>query len=119
MQRTRDEFPERLELLEYCPVRVVIVRCRIVHVGGQPHRIPDAGALHERQQAAISFSRRSGGPSPSAIASSLIKPIGRSAAITFQVASDAKSSRFSQASWVGPKMKVSPPSLRLFHVESR
>jgi len=33
-------------------------------------------------------------------ASSLISPIGRSAAITFQVASDDTSSRFSQASCV-------------------
>ena len=27
-----------------------MVRGRVVHVGGQPDRVPDAGALHERQQ---------------------------------------------------------------------
>ena len=70
-------------------------------------------------RSAISCSRRSGGPSPSATASSLINPIGRSAAITFQVAFEATSSRFSQASCVGPRMKVSLLSSRLFQVESR
>ena len=64
--------------------------------------------LRKDRRSAISHSRRSGGPSPSAIASSLTIPIGRSAAITFQVASDAASSRFSQASCVAPRMQASP-----------
>ena len=58
-------------------------------------------------RSAISCSRRSGGPSPSAIASSLITPIGMSAAITFQVALESISSRFSQASCAAPRMQAS------------
>ena len=70
-------------------------------------------------RSAISCSRRSGGPSPSAMPSSLNRPIGMSAAITFQVASDATSSRFSQASCAAPRMQVSLWSSRLLKVESR
>ena len=70
-------------------------------------------------RSAISHSRRSGGPSPSAMPSSLTRPIGMSAAMTFQVASDAASSRFSQASWIDPRMQASLPSPLLFQVESR
>ena len=70
-------------------------------------------------RSAISCSRRSGGPSPSATASSLINPIGRSAAITFQVASEAASSRFSHASCAGAEDESRRPwSSRLFQVES-
>ena len=50
MQRAGDELPERLEILEYRAVRIVVMRGRVMHVGGQPHRVADAGALHERQQ---------------------------------------------------------------------
>ena len=50
MQGTRDEFPERLEILEYRAVRIVVVRSGVVHVGRQPYGIADAGAFHEEQQ---------------------------------------------------------------------
>ena len=50
MERARDEFPERFEILKGRAVRVVMVRGRVMHVGGQPHRVADAGAFHERQQ---------------------------------------------------------------------
>ncbi len=47
---TGDELPERLEVLELGLVGIVVVRGGVVHVGGQPHRVPDAGALDEAQQ---------------------------------------------------------------------
>jgi hypothetical protein len=53
------------------------------------------------------------------MASSLTRPIGMSAAITFQVASEATSSRFSQASCAAPRMQVSLWSSRSLKVESR
>lgn len=40
-----DEFPERIELLELRLVGIVVMRGGIVHVGGQPYRVDDAGAL--------------------------------------------------------------------------
>ena len=42
---------------------IVVVRRRVVHVGGEPHRVADAGMLDERQRSAISSSRPRGGPS--------------------------------------------------------
>src|SRR6202035_5126361 len=50
MQRAGDEFPERLEIGKYRAVRIVIMRGRIMHVGGQPHGVRNPGALDERQQ---------------------------------------------------------------------
>jgi hypothetical protein len=52
-------------------------------------------------------------------ASRLISPIGRSAAITFQVAFEAASSRLSQTSCVAPRMKLSARSSPLFQLLSR
>src|SRR6478736_5600215 len=46
MQRAGDEFPERLEILEGGAIRIVMMRGGVVHVGGQPERVPDTGAFH-------------------------------------------------------------------------
>lgn len=37
IQRPRDELPERLEILERCPIRVVVMRRAVMHIGSQPH----------------------------------------------------------------------------------
>ena len=50
MERTGDEFPERLEILEHGRVRIVIVRGGVMHVGGDPDRIANAGMLDEDQE---------------------------------------------------------------------
>ena len=50
MDRAGHEFPERLEILECRLVRIVVVRRGVVHVGGEPDRVADAGVLDERQQ---------------------------------------------------------------------
>ncbi len=50
MQRAGDEFPERVEVLELRLVRIVVMRRRVMHVRRQPHRVGDAGRLHEAQQ---------------------------------------------------------------------
>ena len=50
MDRAGDEFPERVEILEHRAVRIVVVRRGVVHVGGDPDRVDDAGMLHEREQ---------------------------------------------------------------------
>src|SRR3954463_5262984 len=50
MQGPRDELPERFELLELRPVRIVIMRCGVVHVGGEPDDVAEAGALHGREK---------------------------------------------------------------------
>src|SRR3974390_3295319 len=47
MQRSRDELPERLEILEPRLVGIVIVGCGVVHVGGQPDRVVDRRGLDE------------------------------------------------------------------------
>jgi len=50
VDRTGDEFPERLEVLEHRRVRVIVVRGGVVHVGGDPDRIANAGMLDEDQE---------------------------------------------------------------------
>src|SRR5262249_58185832 len=50
VQRAGDEFPERVEVLEHRGVRIVVVRGRVVHVGGEPYRVADAGVVQEGQQ---------------------------------------------------------------------
>ena len=50
MQRAGDELPERLEILKDGAVRIVMMRGGVMHVGGQPDRVADAGAFHKGQQ---------------------------------------------------------------------
>src|SRR5215510_4075132 len=50
VQRTRHEFPERIEFGERRPARIVAVRRAVVHVRGDPHDVPDAILLEETQQ---------------------------------------------------------------------
>jgi hypothetical protein len=50
MERTGDEFPEWRKVLKRRAVRVVIMRGRIVQVGGQPQRVAHPGMLYERKQ---------------------------------------------------------------------
>ena len=50
MDRAGDELPERLEVLEHRRVRVVVVRGGVVHVGGEPDRVADAGMLDEDEE---------------------------------------------------------------------
>src|ERR1700756_2170209 len=59
--------------------------------------------LRKERRSAISCSRRSGGPSPSAIASWLTMPIGRAAAITFQVAVEARQNALQPLRGGGPR----------------
>ena len=78
--------------------------------------------LMNDSRSAISCSRRSRRAVAAARSASLADqwPIGRSAAITFQVAFEAASSRFSQASCAGPRIKASSVDRRaMFQVESR
>src|SRR5262249_11385164 len=44
---TRNEFPERVEILEYGTVWIVIMRGRVMHVRGDPHSVGYAGVLYE------------------------------------------------------------------------
>src|SRR5262249_53868549 len=44
---TRNEFPERVEILEYGTVWIVIMRARVMHVRGDPHSVGYAGVLYE------------------------------------------------------------------------
>src|SRR5262249_6957928 len=50
MQRAGNELPERLEILEHGAVGIVVVRRRVVHVGGDPHSVADAGVLDEGKE---------------------------------------------------------------------
>src|SRR5499427_11136785 len=50
MEGAGNEFPERLEVLEHGLVGIVVVRGGIVHVGGDPNRIADAGMLDEGEE---------------------------------------------------------------------
>src|SRR5262245_64860105 len=52
MDRTGDEFPERLELLEHRRIGIVIVSGGVVHVGGQPDGVTDARMLDEGEKVA-------------------------------------------------------------------
>ena len=113
MQRPGDEFPERLEVLEHRPVRIVVVRGRVVHVGGQPHRVADAGVLDEAQQVGdleLAAARR-----PVALGDGLDAPLAVAVVDDDQAdrhvggdhlpgrAAKRSSSRFSHAICVGPR----------------
>jgi len=50
VQRSRDEFPERFEILKLRLVGVVVVRGGVVHIRGQPHGVGDARCLDEAQE---------------------------------------------------------------------
>src|SRR5262249_9525749 len=50
MDRAGDKFPERLEILEYGLVGIVIVRGRVVHVGRHPDRVANVRVLDEGQK---------------------------------------------------------------------
>src|SRR6266511_2521104 len=49
MDWARHEFPEWLEVLEHRLVGVEVMRGRVMHVGGDPERVADAGTLDERE----------------------------------------------------------------------
>src|SRR5262249_56897931 len=50
MEGAGNEFPERLEVLEHGRVGVVIMRGRVVHVGGDPNPIAHAGMVDEGEE---------------------------------------------------------------------
>src|SRR5206468_4515026 len=50
MQRAGNELPERLEVLEHRPVRIIVIRRRVMHVGRDPDRVANAGMLDEGKQ---------------------------------------------------------------------
>src|SRR5262249_38688787 len=50
MDRTGNEFPERLEVLEHRRVGIVIVSGGVVHIGGQPDGVTDACMLDEGEK---------------------------------------------------------------------
>src|SRR5262245_41431024 len=50
MEGAGNEFPERLEVLEHGRVGIVMMRGGVVHVGGDPDRITDAGMLDEGEE---------------------------------------------------------------------
>src|SRR5262245_46248432 len=50
VERTRDELPERLEILEHRFVGIIVMRRSVVHVGGEPQRVADAGMLDEGKE---------------------------------------------------------------------
>src|SRR5216684_7495930 len=66
--------------------------------------------LMKASSSAISISRPRVGPSPWAIASALTTPIGKSAAMIFQVACELINSRLSHAVCVGPRIAAAEPS---------
>jgi len=47
VDRTGNEFPKRLKVLEYRLVGIEKMRGRVMQVGGDPYRIANAGMLHE------------------------------------------------------------------------
>src|SRR5262249_23536277 len=47
MDRPTDELPEWFEILERSLVRIVVVRGRVMYVGGDPHDVVHARALDE------------------------------------------------------------------------
>src|SRR5439155_21875355 len=49
-QGPRNELPERFEVLELRLVRIVIMRGGVVHVGGEPDNIANAGTLDRRKE---------------------------------------------------------------------
>ena len=44
MQRARDELPERVEILELGAARIIVMRRRVMLVGGDPQRVADLRA---------------------------------------------------------------------------
>src|SRR5262249_30109901 len=50
MDRAGNELPERLEILELRLAGIVVMRRAVVHVGGQPYGVADAGMLDEREK---------------------------------------------------------------------
>src|SRR5437899_13106383 len=110
MEGAGNEFPERLEVLEHGLVGIVVVRRGIVHVGVIQTVLPMPACLMKARRSAISISRPRGVPSPCAIASPLTTPIGKSAAMIFQVACELINSRLSQDTCVGPRIAAGAPS---------
>ena len=111
VERAGDELPERGEVLEPRLAGVVVVRGGVVHVRGQPDGVGDAGGVDEAQEVGdleLAAERRPSSPLATASAptfwltsSQTIRPSGMSQAMTFQVAVEAASARFSQATCVG------------------
>src|SRR5467141_4392214 len=50
VQRSGDELPERVEILELRLVGVVVMRGGIMHIRRQPYGVGDAGRLDEAQE---------------------------------------------------------------------
>ena len=107
-------------------VGVVVVRGRVVHVGGQPDRVVDAGGLDEAQQVGdlelAAAGRRPAGrwrrprrPSCSCQSFQTMMPSGMSEAMTFQVARELASSRFSQLHLLARRGCATVSSARFRH----
>ena len=50
MNRTGHEFPKWFEILKYRTVRVVIMRCGVMQISGDPDSVANAGVLDEGEQ---------------------------------------------------------------------
>ena len=90
------------------------MRRGVMHVGGEPDRVADAGVLDEGEQVGdleLAAARRPvdalrdrlDAPFAVEVRRSTISPSGMSAAITFQVAREFISSRLSHATCCGPR----------------
>src|SRR5262245_44489635 len=110
MEGAGNEFPERLEVLEHGRVGIVIMCGGVVHVGGDPDRIADAGMLDEGEE----IGDLDLAPARAAVA--LRDRVAahhadrKSAAMIFQVACELINSRLSQDTCVGPRIAAGAPS---------
>src|SRR5262249_36956809 len=50
VQRSRHEFPEWVEVLKHRPVRIIVMRGGVMHVGGQPDRVANTRMLDEGEK---------------------------------------------------------------------
>ena len=113
MERPGDELPERRELGEARPRRVVVVRRGVVHVAGDPHDVVDAAIADEPQQPRdleLAAERRPGSPLATASKRSgpspTTRPIGRLLAITFHVARARGQRAFEPRDLASPRCAV-------------
>ena len=90
VDRTGYELPDRLEVLKYRAIWIVVMRCGVVHVGGDPRRVAHTGMFDEGEDVRdlkLAAKRRTVPLRGSILADQPDR--SRSAAITFQVAIDA------------------------------
>ena len=117
VQRARDELPERVEVGEARPLRVVLVGRGVVDVAGDPHDVADALDAQEAQQLGdlqLAAERRAGVAVRDRLevrgAVPTTRPSGMSLATTFQAAPERARPCFSQSSCARPSSAVSGPA---------